>query len=212
MSTTENGEAMPSTIGSGISLRVTRALAAPLIGAFLLPGCATLPDDGLGATNARLDELRNLRYCEPVLIGGDALAHDLRVAIYNTTDLNQGPSPGDFCPAAAWDRVEAGALQQHFEVSAVLKDGPRRWPLDWMELPVGVERDFNAPKARWMGELHPSKGADGQQIRVVPYRPTTLVRRSTMGFAKGRPVFFLEIPDGVPWVMLSYAQGSETWA
>ena len=33
------------------------------------------------------------------------------------------------------------------------------------------------------------------------YKPTTVARKSTMGFDKGKPVFILEDPQGNPWVM-----------
>lgn len=180
------------------------ALAVAL-GLSLVGGCAALPDDGLGAIHMRLERLRDLRYCELLLVGGDALAHDLRAAVYNTTDLNQGTHLRDTCPPTLWDRVEAGPLQQHFEVLAVLKDGPRHWLMDWMELSLGTTRDFHGLQARWIGEIHPPKGPHGQELATSPYRPTTLVRRATLGFAKGQPVFFLESPEGIPWVMLSYA-------
>ncbi len=181
------------------------ASAALVIGVSLVTGCASLPEDGLGATHTRLDNLRDLRYCELLLVGGDALAQDLRVAIYNTTDLNQSANPRDSCPAVLWNAVEAWQIQQQLQVLAVLRNGPRYWLMDWMELSLGTERDFGGLQARWMGEIHPPKGAQGQEFATGPYRASTLVRRSATGFAKGQPVFFLEGPDGVPWVMLSYA-------
>lgn len=182
-----------------------RALAGLAGGVCLLTGCAVLPDDGLTATLTRFDGLRALRFCELLLIGGDALAQDLHAAIYNTTDLNGGANQRDTCPATLWDKVDTGALRQHYEVLTVYKSGPRYWTLDWLELPVGMERDFDGLQARWMGEGGVPKGFAGSEEGTGAYKSIRVAHRSAMGIAKGAPVFFLESPDGTPWVMDSYA-------
>jgi len=37
------------------------------------------------------------------------------------------------------------------------------------------------------------------------YKPTTVARKSKMGFSKGQPIFMLEDADGMPWVMQAYS-------
>ena len=37
------------------------------------------------------------------------------------------------------------------------------------------------------------------------YKPTMVARKSQMGFARGKPVFILDDPDGNPWVMQAYS-------
>lgn len=195
-----------------LSLRRLGALSM-LAAAALLGGCKSLPDDGATAKVMRFDGLRAMRYCEVFLIGGDAVTRDLNANFYNTTDLNNAADPRDTCPAAMWAKVDAEALKQQYNVLAVFKNGPRGWANDWIELPVGVERDFNGLKARWMGNVKlPKDFGKGS----VAYQPTTVSRKSKMGFTKGQPVFIVESPDGMPWVMqawsnivdpnLSYAQ------
>jgi hypothetical protein len=177
-------------------------LAAVAIGVSLLAGCASLPDDGKDAKMTRYDNLRALRYCEVFLIGGDAVTKDLNANFYNTTGLNNAASPRDTCPAAMWDKVDAAALKKQYDVLGVFKNGPRGWANDWIDLGTGTERDFNGIKARWMGNVQlPKEFGKGS----VAYQPTTVARKSQMGFVKGQPVFIVESPDGMPWVMQAYS-------
>ena len=55
-------------------------IAAPLLFLALctfLTGCAKLPNDGADAKVMRFDNLRDVRYAEVFLIGGDAITHNL---------------------------------------------------------------------------------------------------------------------------------------
>jgi hypothetical protein len=153
----------------------------------------------------RFDNLRDMRYCEVFLIGGDAVTHDLKAAFYNTTDLNNTENPRDTCPAAIWDKVDAESLKKQCDVLGVFKNGPRHWAMDWIQLPVGAERKFDGLSARWMGEVQLPKDVDLKKKGSSAYKPTTVARKSEMGFTKGRTVFILEDPDGVPWVMQAYS-------
>jgi hypothetical protein len=179
-----------------------RALA---IAGALLAGCATLPDDGRDERVMRFDGLRAMRYCEVFLIGGDAITRDLDAVFYNTTGLNDKANPRDTCPAAIWDKVDTESLKEQNRVLGVFKNGPRRWAMDWIELPVGAMRSFDGLEARWMGEVALPKGVDLHAKGSSAYKPTVVARKSKMGFVKGQPVFMLESPDGMPWVMQAYS-------
>ena len=174
------------------------AWAALATAGALLAGCASLPDDGTDARMTRFDDLRGVRYCEVFLIGGDAITKDLNANFYNTTDLNNATNARDTCPAALWAKVDAEALKKQFNVLGVFKNGPRGWANDWIDLPVGTERDLNGLRARWFGNVAlPKNFGKGS----VAYIPVTVSRKSKMGFVKGQPVFIVESPDGIPWVM-----------
>lgn len=187
-----------------------------------MAGCAffnygEIPDDGKSAKVMRLDDLRAMRYCEVFLIGDHAEAtQDLKANYYNTTDLNNKANARDTCPAAIWGMIDAKALKKHG--LGVFKHGPRHWAIDWIELPVGALRTFDGLDTRWMGEVPAIDWIDlpvgapripfGLYARwKVPgaYAPTTVVREFRTGFAKGRPVFIVESPGGMPWVMQSYS-------
>lgn len=178
------------------------ALAVLAVAGAALAGCASLPDDGKNANVMHFDNLRAMRYCEVFLIGGDAVTKDLNANFYNTTDLNNAANPRDTCPTAMWAKVDAEALKKQYDVLGVFKNGPRGWTPDWIELPTGTERDFNGLKARWMGNVQlPKEFGKGS----VAYNPTTVSRKSKMGFVKGQPVFIVESPDGMPWVMQAWS-------
>ncbi len=77
--------------------------------------------------------------------------------------------------------------------------------MDWIELPVGAERNFDGLKARWMGQVKLPKDIDLKKKGSSAYKPTTVARKSQMGFVKGKPVFILDDPEGNPWVMQAYS-------
>ena len=56
-----------------------------------------------------------------------------------------------------------------------------------------------------MGEVQLPKGVKLDEKGSSAYKPTTVARKSRMGFAKGQPVFILESPDGMPWVVQAYS-------
>ncbi len=192
----------------GKTVRVSAAMKGMgllLIFSSVLAGCASLPDDGKDAKVMRFDNLRAMRYCEVFLIGGDAITHDLKAAFYNTTDLNNTQDPRDTCPAAIWAKVDAEALKKQYDVLGIFKNGPRHWAMDWSQLPVGAERNFDGLRARWMGEVQLPKDVDLKKKGSSGYHPTTVARKSEMTFEKGKPVFILDDPEGTPWVMQAYS-------
>jgi len=170
-----------------------------------LTGCAKLPDDGANAKVMRFDNMRDMRYAEVFLIGGDALTHNLEAAVYNTTGLNNREDPRNTCPEALWAKVDPEKLKKHYDVLGVYKNGPRHWTMDWVELPVGAERDFDGLKARWMAKVKLPKDMDVKKKGSSAFKPTTVARQSHMGFEKGKPVFILDDPEGNPWVMQAYS-------
>jgi hypothetical protein len=152
------------------------ALSAALV------GCATLPDDGKDAKVMRFTNLNDYRYCELFLIGGDAITKDLKADFYNSTELNGATAINrDSCPQAVWDKVDPEAVKKQYHVLGVLKNGPRYWLDDWIELPVGTERDFNGYHGRWFGKVDLPKefGKKGSTY----YKTTTVHRASIISRA-----------------------------
>ena len=180
------------------------AIFAFVLGGYLA-GCATLPDDGKNAKMMRFDNLNNYRYCELFLIGGDAVTKDLKADFYNSTDLNGGAATRDSCPQAVWDKVDIEAVKKEYHVLGVFKNGPRFWMYDWIELPVGTERDFNGYHGRWFGKVNLPKSFDPKKKGSTAYHPTTVQRGSHQGYVKGQTVFILDDPSGTPWIMQAYS-------
>lgn len=157
----------------------------------------TLPDDGAGATLKRFDNTRATRYAEVFLIGGD-----LQGNVYNSSGLNDMERTGDSCPDALLAKIDLDALKKQYDVLGAFLNGPRLWTLDWIEVPSGVQRDFNGLQAAWMGKVDLS-GMNLQEKGGTAYEPTTIERKTELGFGKGKPVFILDDPEGKSWVMKS---------
>jgi hypothetical protein len=182
---------------------VMKSLGMLLVVCSVLVGCSkSVPNDGATAAVKRYDNLRAMRYCEVFLIGGNPITKNLEAAFYNTTDLNNAADPHDTCPPTLWSKVDPETLKKQYDVLGVFKNGPRGWANDWIDLPVGELRTFDGLQAHWMGVVQlPKDFGKGS----TAYNPTTVARKSVMGFVKGQPVFMLEDPSGMPWVMQAYS-------
>jgi hypothetical protein len=163
---------------------------------------ASLLDDSKSAKVMYFDDISNVRYCEIFLIGEDPVTKNLSAGVYNTTDLNNAANRRDTCPADMWAKVDPEALKKQYGVQGVFKNGPRFWMYDWIELPVGTQRDFNGLQARWFAHLQLPK--DFGKEAATYYKPTTVRRKSMQGYKKGQTVFILDDPDGTPWVLQAY--------
>lgn len=182
------------------------AIVVPLLGLALslsLTGCKTAPQDDVNAKLTRFENLRGERYTEMFLIGGNPITKNLKGGVYNTVGLNSATGTGDSSPQALLDKVDVKALKEQYDVLAAFKNGPRLWTLDWVDVTLGVERDFNGLKARWVTWLQVPKGVDMHKKGGSAHKPITVERNTQFGFDKGKPVFILDDPDGNPWVMKS---------
>ncbi len=163
----------------------------------------TLPNDG---ANAKLNTFKNTyghRYTEMFLIGGNAITKNLEANVYNTWGLNGGDTTGDSCPAALLDKVDVKSVKEQYGMLASFKNGPRMWTLDWIEVEMGKELDFNRMKARWVNWLD-LKGISTEP-GAADYKNITVTRHTKFGFNKGTRISVLDDPDGDPWVMKSFS-------
>jgi hypothetical protein len=192
-----------------ITTKLTTGLSFGLLGlaaGAFLTGCASLPDDGVTAKNRRFDNLRGMRYAEVFLIGGDALTHNLKANVYNTTDLNNSADPRNTCPQALWDKVDPETLKKQHHVLGVYKNGPRGWVMDWIELPVSEKIfNFDGLDTHWFMTVSLPKHLDLKKKGGTAYKPTIGHRDSIMTFEKGKPAFILDDAQGRPWVMQAYS-------
>ena len=140
---------------------------------------AKLPHDDAGAELMRFENVRGQRYTEILLVGGHAIIADINAGIYNTIGLNDPDGTGDTTPQAVLDRVDLDALKEEYGLYGALKNGPRLWCLDWVEVMVGKERD------------------------AVAYKEITGKRDTHLGINAGSPAFLLDDPNGDSWCMKS---------
>ena len=130
------------------------------------------------------------------LIGGNSITKNLKGGVYNTVGLNSSTSTGDSSPQALLDKVDVKALKTQYDVLGVFKNGPRLWTLDWVDVVLGTERDFNGLKARWVNWLNVPKGVDLHKKGDAAYKNITVERNTAFGFNKGKPIFILDDPGG----------------
>lgn len=185
-----------------VSARMLARVGLMLAAVFALAACSkSLPDDSVGATLMRFENVRGQRYTEIFLIGGNPITKALKGGVYNTIGLNGPTGTGDSSPQAVLDKVDIGALKEQYDVLSVFKNGPRLWTLDWVEVMVGAERDFNGLKARWVMWLDVPK--EMRRHESVAYKPISGKRDTQLGINKGSPAFLLDDPEGNSWVMKS---------
>ncbi len=162
---------------------------------------AKLPPDDKGAKVMRFENVRGQRYTEIFLIGGHAVTHHLVGGVYNTIGLNDTTGTGDTCPQDVLGKVDVDVLKVEYDLLSAFKNGPRLWTLDWVEVNVGKERDFNGLKARWVMWLDVPK--EMRKHESVAYKEIAGKRDTHLGINAGTPVFLLDDPNGDTWCMKS---------
>jgi hypothetical protein len=160
-----------------------------------------LPDDSKNVQPMHFDNLRAAQYTEIFLIAGNPVTGDLRANVYNTLGLNgYNETNKNSSPNALVAKVDPDTLKKQFEVLGVHVNGPKQWMLDWIDVPVGTERDFDGLKARWVA-LVDLKGIDLKDPSAGGYRKTSVERKTKFGYLKGRPGFLIDDAEGNTWIM-----------
>lgn len=162
---------------------------------------AKLPHDDVDAKLMRFENVRGQRYTEIFLIGGHAIIRDINAGVYNTIGLNDPSATGDSCPEAVLGKVDVDALMEQYDILGAFKNGPRLWCLDWVEVMVGSDRDFNGLHARWVMWLHVPK--EMRKHESTAYKQITGKRDTQFGINAGSPAFLLDDPDGNSYCMKS---------
>ena len=184
----------------------TKLVTALALFLFALPLTATAQSTVPTADGSAMTEfstLRNTRYCEIIFLVSKTDSY-IQGQMVNTSALNNSADAADTCPASVWDGLTVEALKAEFGVLGVVKNGPRWWVNDIINLPVGTVQDFGGLEARWFAApklpLDTTKGAG-----AIGYQPLKVARSSTMQFLAGQPVFILDDPQGMPWIMQAFS-------
>jgi hypothetical protein len=145
-------------------------------------------------------QTRNVRYCEVVLTHRRGIT--LVTQIWNTLGLND-------CPADAWEALDATVLQAELGALNLKLNGPRYWVLDEIGAVSGVTASgeravFGTIEMQLRAVLETRIGSDlvGEQL----YTPNTVQRDTRYVFYAGELIYTLTDPDGIVYVMQSYAQ------
>ena len=186
-------------------------MASTLI--LFLVGCAELPDDGADTKVGKFENLNRMRYIEIFLVGGNALTGNLKANVYNTMfTTNYDPASKDSAPANWVESLDLEALEKTNGALGASINGPKLWMPDTVEIPVGVERDFNGRKIPWCGTLDLA-GVDLEAAKsgAGGYLPTTIARESTFTYKKGTLTFLIDDTDGNTWIMKGFEQSAFTY-
>lgn len=170
------------------------------------PAMPKVFSDGTDAKPMRVNNLNQVRYIEMYLAAPDAKTGKLVAACYNSSVLpSEIAASKDTAPQALVEGLDFAKLKKEYGVLGASLNGPKLWMLDWIEVEVGVTREFNGIKATWCAQLNMDKNAD---VNKVPaYKPMTIERKSSVGWNKGTTVLLLDDAEGNTWMMKGFQEG-----
>ena len=141
-------------------------------------------------------ELRDVRYCEVLLLGKEG--PDFVAHVWNTMGHSD-------CPQADWVALDPTALAAEHGAPLALLNGPRYWTLDSIQATM----QLTAPVASF-GAIEMFEAATvnlGPALPdQAPYVEHGVARETVFGFAAGSEVYELTAPNGAVYVMQSYSQ------
>lgn len=172
----------------------------PLKSAATFALCAILSLVAGSGAQAQTDapkELRNLRYCELIVMKRDGIS--LQTTVYNTLGQND-------CPADAWQAITASAAETQFDALKVVLNGPRHWVLDGI-LASGATAEGETVTVGGLGfTARAVLDLSLFDLRSKPYQERAVNRTTQWIYDAGKPMFLLQGPDGSKYAMQSYAQ------
>jgi hypothetical protein len=141
------------------------------------------------------DGLRNVRYCEVLLLTKPA---DQFVAeVWNTIGYSD-------CPQADWEALDAAAIAADNGAVAAVLNGPRYWTLDQI---ISTIRD-EAP-TRVFGAIEMFSAATTDLGPTIPdqspFVERVIARDTVFRFRAGSQIYELTDPTGARYVMQSYS-------
>jgi len=182
-------------------------LAGVLVGTLVLGGCASLPDDGANAQMKHYDGMHALRYIETFVVGGNGITGHLKANVYNSTFRSDNNIANkDSAPQAWVESINLDDIKKQFHALGTSMNGPKLWMLDWIDIPLGADRNINGVKIPWCAELHLTKD-QAKEMGKFAYVTTTIARKSAIGYNKGTTVFLIDDTEGNTWIMKGFELG-----
>jgi hypothetical protein len=193
-----------------IAIMATVLMVATAAGA-AAQNASTVPPkvvaDGSGAVSKRFDNMHKTRFIEIFLAHRDAKTGKLVAECYNTMFSSSGiPASRDTAPQAQVEGLDFTKMKSDLGVIGASLNGPKLLIPDWIEIDMGVERDFNGMKADWVAQLDMGDNAGGV-AESAPYKPMLIARKSGMGWNKGTTVVLLDDTEGNTWIMKGFQLG-----
>src|SRR6266508_1750663 len=169
-------------------------------------GCPYILDDGKFTSEVVASNMRGYRYTEVFITctGGRP------TGIYNTTGFNIQPDDSkDSAPDDLMANYSDQQVAQDYKADQAYMEGVRHWVYDRSRFYLGNNvRNLDGIDTRWGASVAVPKGVDmskGQQF----YKMAKVTRDSTFWYEKGKPVFLLDAPNGMTFVMQSYTLANQ---
>ena len=161
---------------------------------------ANPPKDNLSTKPLRAENLMGTQYTEILPVWGNALTKNLTAGVYNTLTLNNPDSTGNTSPDEMVAKMDMVKVKKDCKALQVIKNGPRVWTVDWIEVNAGTIRNFDGLDAYWVMWFYVPKGFKGGES---PYQRMEGNRDTHMGIKAGSAACVLDDPEGTSWVMKS---------
>lgn len=159
------------------------------------PSTTTSISARAGSENVFPNGLRNVRYCEVLLVTKPT---DSFVAeVWNTLGYST-------CPQSQWASLKAQDLQKETGALVAVLNGPRFWTLDQIDSDIrrtAPTRSFGGMKMFRAATLDLGTQPPNQD----PYVERGVARETVFSFHKGSEVYELTDPNGSVYVMQSYS-------
>jgi hypothetical protein len=164
-------------------------------------------NDGDGAKSERFNNMHQTRFIEIFLAHRDTETGELVAECYNSMFTSKGiPEDRDTAPQAQVEGLDFETMKAELGILGASLNGPKLWLTDWTEINVGQERDFNGIGAAWCAQLNMGDNTGGVS-ETTPYAPTTIARKSGLGWNQGTTVLLLDDAEGNTWIMKGFQQG-----
>ena len=163
--------------------------------------------DGANAASKRIENSHGMRYIEIFLAGIDPSTKDVVAECYGTYASPDIPADKDTAPQTLVSLLNMDEIKKQYGVLCASMNGPKLWMPDWFDTEVGVSRQFCGIKAPWTAQLNLGKSVSIGDI--APYKPTTIARKSKVGWNKGSTVLLLDDAQGNTWIMKGFQLGLE---
>ena len=86
------------------------------------------------------------QYTEILPVWGNPITKKLTAGVYNTLTLNNPDETGNTSPDEMVAKIDMKKVKKECNALKVIKNGPRVWTVDWIEVNAGAIRDFDGLK------------------------------------------------------------------
>lgn len=145
------------------------------------------------------DDIRNYRYCEIIPVFRHGVT--LRIEVYNTFGLNEGP-------AELWNQLRSRKLAEAYGAERVIKNGPRYWVINELassgKTAEGKTADFGGIEMILRGVVE--RKLWKAQFGTRYFVENEVQRNTVFTYRAGNMVYELTSPAGDVYRMQSYCQ------